>query len=124
MYDGQPLPCAPNSNSIAQAVDDAIRFLRINKNSSDLLLSDAAKYMVAAGAILTCLYSKLPHVAMKLRNCAMNVKSHFKDVDQLIAKVKSATLKNNTRQAKDHTLLLHDGKAGQMLPYIRQRIFL
>ena len=27
MYDYQPLPCAPNSNSIAQAVDDAVDLL-------------------------------------------------------------------------------------------------
>ena len=30
----------------------------------------------------------------------MKIKSHFKDVDQLIAKVKAITIKNKTRQAK------------------------
>ena len=30
----------------------------------------------------------------------MKVKSHFEDIDQLIANVKSATVKNKTRQAK------------------------
>ena len=33
-------------------------------------------------------------------NCAMKIKSHFEDVDQLIAKVKAVTIKNKTRQAK------------------------
>ena len=59
--------------------------------------------MVAAGAILKSLYCKLFHVtsvAHLLRNCATKVKSHFEDVDQLIAKVKSATIKNKTIQAK------------------------
>ena len=30
----------------------------------------------------------------------MKIKSHFEDVDQLIAKVKAVTVKNKTRQAK------------------------
>ena len=39
-------------------------------------------------------------VAHLLHNCAMKIKSHFEDVDQLIAKVKAVTIKNITRQAK------------------------
>ena len=34
----------------------------------------------------------------------MKVKSHFEDVNQLMAKVKSATVKNKTRQAKFATI--------------------
>ena len=34
----------------------------------------------------------------------MNVKSHFEDVDQLIAEVKLATVKNKIRQAKFATI--------------------
>ena len=30
----------------------------------------------------------------------MNIKSHFEDVDQQIARLKAVTIKNNTRQAK------------------------
>ena len=59
MYDSQPLT---NSNSIAQAVDDAVRSLESNRNSIYLLLSDAAKYMVTGGALLKSLYPKLLHV--------------------------------------------------------------
>ena len=36
LYDYQLLPFAPNSNAIAQTVDDAFRSLGINKNSSVL----------------------------------------------------------------------------------------
>ena len=50
--DCQPLKCAPNSNIIAQAVDDAVRNLGINRSFFCLLLSDAAKYMIAAGITL------------------------------------------------------------------------
>ena len=59
--------------------------------------------MIAAGITLKSLYSKLFHVtcvAHLLHNSAMKIKSHFEDVDQLIAKVKAVTIKNKTRQAK------------------------
>ena len=62
LYDCQPLKCAPNSNIIAQAVDDAVRNLGINRSFFCLLLSDAAKYMIAAGITLKSLYPKLFHV--------------------------------------------------------------
>ena len=77
--------------------------------------------MVAAVAILKSLYLKLFHVtcvAHLLHNCAMKIKSYFKVDDQLIAKVKSATDKNKTRQANllllvaYFSLLLQYGKAG------------
>ena len=103
LYDCQPLKCAPISNIIPQAVDDAVRNLGINRSFFCLLLSDAAKYMIAAGIILKSLYPKLFHVtciAHLLHSCAMKMKSHFEDVDQLIAKVKTITIKNKTRQAK------------------------
>ena len=103
LYDCQLLKCAANSNIIAQAVDDAVRNLGINKSFFCLLLSDAAKYMIATGVKLKSLYSKLFHVtcvAHLLHNCAMKIKSHFEDVDQLTAKVKAVTIKNKTREAK------------------------
>ena len=56
LYDCQPLKCAPNSNIIAQAVDNAVRNLGINRSFFCLLLSDAAKYMIAAGITLKSLY--------------------------------------------------------------------
>ena len=35
-----------------------------------------------------------------MHNCATKIKSHFDNVDQLIAKVKAVTIKNKIRQAK------------------------
>ena len=95
LYDCQPLKYAPNSNIIAQAVGDAVRNLGINRNFFCLLLPDAAKYMIAAGITVESLYPKLFHVtgvAHLLHNCAMKIKSHFEDVDQLIANVKAVTI--------------------------------
>ena len=102
LYDCQPLNCALNSYIIAQAVDDAVRNLGINR-SFCLLLSDVAKYMIAIGITLKSWYPKLFHVtclAYLFLNCAMKIKSHFEDVDQVIAKVKAVTIKSKTRQAK------------------------
>ena len=59
--------------------------------------------MIAAGITLKSLYLKLFHVtcvAHLLHNCAMKIKSLYEDVDQLIAKVKTVTIQNKTRQAK------------------------
>ena len=103
LYDCQPLKCAPNINIIAQADADAVRNLGINRSFFCLLFSDAADHMIAAGITLKSLYPKLFHatsVAHLLHNCAIKIKSRFKDVDQLIAKIKAATIKNKTRQAK------------------------
>ena len=103
LYDCQSLKCAPNSNIIVQAVDDAVRNLKIKRSFFCLLLSDAAKYMTAAGITLKSLYPKLFHVTCVphlLHNCAMKIRSHFEDVDQLIAKVEAVTSRNKTRQAK------------------------
>ena len=62
LYDCQPLKCAPYSNIIVQVVDDAVRNLGINRSFFCLLLSDIAKYMIAAGIRLKSLYPKLFHV--------------------------------------------------------------
>ena len=95
--------CAPNSNIIAQAVDDAVRNLGINRSFFSLLLSDAAKLMIAAGITLKSLYPKLFHmtcVAHLLHNCVIKIKFYLENVDELIAKVKAVTIKNKTIQAK------------------------
>ena len=68
-----------------------------------MLLCDAAKYMIAAGITLKSLYPNLFHVtciAHLLHNCAMKIKSHFEDMDQLTSKVQAVIIKNKTRQAK------------------------
>ena len=58
--------------------------------------------MCAADITLKSLYPKLFHVtcvAHLLHNCAMKVKSHFEDVDQLIANPKTVVIKHKARQA-------------------------
>ena len=110
LYNCQPLRWASKSNIIAQAVDDGIqkknkknRNFGISRSFFCLLLSDTTKYMIAAGITQKSLYPKLFHVtcvAHLLHNCATKIKSHFENMDQLIAKTKAVTVKNKTRQAK------------------------
>ena len=73
--------CA-KSRSIAKAVNYAVRSLGISRNCF-CLLSNTAKYLVAADAILKSLYFgfHVICVAHLLLNCAMKVKSRFEDVD-------------------------------------------
>ena len=59
--------------------------------------------MTACIATLKLLYPRLFHVtcmAHLLRNCAEKVRSHFQQVDNLIAKVKVVTVKNKNRHNK------------------------
>ena len=59
--------------------------------------------MVVAGAMLKSLYPNLFHVtcvAHLWHSCAIKIKCHFEDADQLIAKVKSVTVQSKTGQAK------------------------
>ena len=121
LCDCQLLKYAPNSNIIAQAVDNAVRNLGINRSCFCLLLSDAAKYIIAAGITLKSLYPKLLHVtcvAHLLHNCVMKLKSHFEDVDELIAKVNAETIINKPDRQNSLLLVTHlslflqDGEAG------------
>ena len=95
---------AVHDKKVFLIVDErSARNLGINRSFFCLLLSDAAKYMIAVCITLKSLYLKLFHVtcvAHLLCNCAMKIKSYFEDVDQLIAKVKAVTIKNKTREAK------------------------
>ena len=103
LYECQPIKYTSNSNIIAQTVDDAVGNLGIKRSFYCLLLSDAAKYMIAAGITLKSLYPKLFHVtriAHLLHDCAIKIKPYFEDMDKLIAKVKAVTIKSKTRQAK------------------------
>ena len=90
-----------NQHIVAAKIDDCIKKLDAPRSRFVLLLSDAASYMMASSAALKLLYPNLFHVtctAHLLHNCAEKVRSHFKDVDNLIACVKASTVKNKTRR--------------------------
>ena len=89
-----------NSIIILHTVDDILR-----RESFSLFLTDAARYMSSAGKTLKELYPSLMHVtcvAHLLHNCAMRVRAHFKNIDEVIATIKAATIKNKDRKKDFH----------------------
>ena len=61
--------------------------------------------MSLAGKTLKELYPSLVHVicvAHLLHNCAMRVRAHFKNIDEVIAMIKAATIKNRDRKKDFH----------------------
>ena len=86
-----------NSSIILHTVDDILRQLEIKRENFSLFLTDAARYMSLAGKTLKELYPSLMHVtcvAHLLHNCAMRVRAHFKNIDEVIATIKAAIIKN------------------------------
>ena len=87
-------------------MDDILRQLEIKReNYFSLFLTDAARYMSLAGKTLKELYPSSMHVtyvAHLLHNCAMRVRAHFKNIDEIIATIKAATIKNKDRKKDFH----------------------
>ena len=68
-----------------------------------MFLTDAARHMSLAGKTLKVLYPSLMHVncvAHLLQNCAMRVRAEFKNIDEVIATIKAATIKSKHRHRK------------------------
>ena len=94
-----------NSSIILHTVDDILRQLDIKRENFSLFLTDAARYMSSAGKTLKELYPSLMHVtcvAHLLHNCATRVRAHFKNIDEVIATIKAATIKNKDRKKDFH----------------------
>ena len=94
-----------NSSIILHTVDDVLRQLEIKRESFSLFLTDAARYMSLAATTLKELYPSLMHatcVAHLLHNCAMHVRAHFENIDEIIAMIKAATIKNKNRKKDFH----------------------
>ena len=82
-------------------MDDILRQLEIKRENFSLFLTDAAWYMYLAGKTLKNLYPTLMNVdcvAHLLHDCAMRVRAHYKNIDEVIATIKAATMKNNDRK--------------------------
>ena len=82
-------------------MDDEKRLLGTKRENFALLLTDAAQYMSLAGKKLKELYPTLMHVtciAHLLHNSAMRVCAFFKNIDDLVATTKAATIKNKDRK--------------------------
>ena len=107
LVDCHPLDSGSNVNSsiIVHTVDDILRQLEIKRENFSLFLTDAVRYMSLTGKTLKELYPSLMHVtcvAHLLHNCAMCVSAHFKNIDEIIATIKAATIKNKNRNKYFH----------------------
>ena len=107
LVDCHPLDSGSNANSsiILHTVDDILQQLEIKRENFSLFLTDAARYVSLAGKTLKEFYPSLMQVtcvAHLLHNCAMRVRAHFKDTDQIIATMKTATIKNKDRKKDFH----------------------
>ena len=94
-----------NSSIILHTADDILQQLEIKRENFSLFLTNAARYMSLAGKTLKELYPSLMHVtcvAHLLHNCAMRVRAHFKNIDQIIATINAATIKNKHRKKDFH----------------------
>ena len=100
LVDCHPLDSGSNVNSsiILHTVDHILRQLQIECKNFSLFLTDAARYMSLAGKTLKELYASLMHVtcvAHLLHNCAMRVRAHFKNIDEIIATIKNKDRKKD-----------------------------
>ena len=107
LVDCHPLDIGSNVNSsiILHTVDDILRQLEIKRKNFSLFLTDTARYMSLAGKTLKELYASLMHVtcvAHLLHNCTMRVRAHLKNIDEVIATIKAATVKNKDRKKDFH----------------------
>ena len=70
-----------------------------------MFLTDAARYMSLTGKTLKELYPLLVHVncvAHLLHSCAMRVRAHCKNIDEVITTIKAATFKSKDRKKDFH----------------------
>ena len=90
--------CNVKSSIILHTVDDVFRQLEIKCENFILFLTDAARYMSLAEKTLKELYLSLMQVkceAHLLHNCAMRVRAHFKNIDEVIATIKNKDRKKD-----------------------------
>ena len=107
LVDCHPLDSDSNVNSsiILHTVDNILRQLEIKRKNFSLFLTDAARYMFLAGKTLKELHPSLMHVtcvAHLLHNCAMRVRAYLKNIDEIIATIKAATINNKDRKKDFH----------------------
>ena len=107
LVDCHPLDSGSNVNSsiILHTVDDILRQLEIKHENFSLFLTNTTRYMSLTGKTLKELYPSLIHVtcvAHLLHNCAMRVRARFKNIDQIIATINAATIKNKDRKKDFH----------------------
>ena len=90
-----------NSGFILQTVDEILRQLGTKRENFASLLTDDARYMSLAIKTLKKLNPSLMYItciAHLLQNCSMRVHGYFKNIDDKVATIKAATIRNKYRK--------------------------
>ena len=96
-----------NQQVVSRLIDHAIKSIACKRENFFLLLTSAARYMVATGKTLKELFPNLHHVtciAHLFNNCAEKVRAHFPSVVSWISSVKAVTVKNASRHFAFHDI--------------------
>lgn len=91
-----------NSFKVCSMIKETLEKYNIELKNVDLVISDAARYMVKAITELKLENNTLLHIqclAHLIHNCAMKIRGYYKNVDTLIAAIKGITHKNKTNSA-------------------------
>ena len=91
VYDCRPLKTSRHSACVIRIIEDTIRSIETDGQNFFLLLS------------LKVIYPQLFHItclAHLLHNYALKVRTKCENIDQLISRIKAATMKNRDRQTK------------------------
>ena len=94
-----------NSSIILHTVNDILRQREIKRENFLLFLTNAARDMFLAGKTLKELCPSLMHfncVAHLLHDCAIRVRAQFKNIDEVIATIKAAAIKNKDCKKEFH----------------------
>ena len=79
-------------------VNETLRRNGIGTYCLKLLISDSARYMQKCGRLLESFYPHLIHVTCilhLLHNYAINLRNHYRHIDDVISSVKAITVKHN-----------------------------
>ncbi|OAF66750.1 hypothetical protein A3Q56_05530 [Intoshia linei] len=107
MADSVILKNSANNSTVVNAVETVMDNFHIPKENLLLLISDRAPYNVKAFSVLHDIY---PHIfiitflAHLIHNCALHIKAHFVQVDQLISYVKASIVKCKKRAELFHEI--------------------
>lgn len=88
-----------NSVEVVALVESALENIKMNFSNLKIVISDRASYMMKAMEMMKGNGRNFFHVqclAHLVHNCAMRIKSYYRNVDALIGSIKMLTHKNNT----------------------------
>ena len=88
--------------NIVKIIISTLIELQTTNENYKLLFSEADSYMIKVGSILKENYKSLSYVmhsTYNINNYAMRIKSHFKNIGELIFKIKTLAHKNRINSA-------------------------